>query len=112
MKGRALRVFCGPVGTGKSQALCQEALILALENSGRLGLIGAPTFPMLRDATQRQFFEMCDKAELEYEFDRAQNKVTFGNDSQILFRSLDNYDRLRGPNLAWFGIDELTYVAP
>jgi hypothetical protein len=29
--------------------------------------------------------------------------------SRILFRSLDQFERLRGPNLAWFGIDELTY---
>jgi hypothetical protein len=27
----------------------------------------------------------------------------------ILFRPLEYYDRLRGYNLAWFGIDELTY---
>jgi hypothetical protein len=29
--------------------------------------------------------------------------------STILFRPLDCFDRLRGYNLAWFGIDELTY---
>ena len=27
----------------------------------------------------------------------------------MLFRSLDEYERLRGTNLAWFGIDEMTY---
>ena len=30
--------------------------------------------------------------------------------SRILFRSLDEYERLRGTSLAWFGVDELTYV--
>jgi hypothetical protein len=29
--------------------------------------------------------------------------------SKIAFRSLDDYERLRGTNLAWFGVDELTY---
>src|SRR5260370_7094636 len=43
--------FSGPIGSGKSKALCHEALQLAYINNGCLGLIGAPTYPMLRDAT-------------------------------------------------------------
>jgi hypothetical protein len=31
--------------------------------------------------------------------------------SRILLRSVDEFERLRGTNLAWFGIDELTYTA-
>ena len=107
------KALCGPVGTGKSLALCVEALELAAINSGRLGLIGAPTLPMLRDATQRQFFDICERAGLRYEFNRADGRLTFlKNGSEVLFRSLDNFERLRGPNLAWFGIDELTYTEP
>jgi hypothetical protein len=34
------KTLCGPVGTGKSLALCQEAVSLAFTNPGRLGLIG------------------------------------------------------------------------
>ena len=30
--------------------------------------------------------------------------------STVLFRSLDEYEHLRGTNLAWFGVDELTYT--
>src|ERR1039457_4874149 len=44
--------FSGPIGSGKSQALCQEAIRMSYVNPGRLGLLGAPTYPMLRDATQ------------------------------------------------------------
>jgi hypothetical protein len=29
--------------------------------------------------------------------------------SRILLRAVDEYERLRGTNLAWFGLDELTY---
>jgi hypothetical protein len=31
-------------------------------------------------------------------------------DSKILFRPVEEFERLRGTNLAWFGIDELTYA--
>jgi hypothetical protein len=35
--------FSGPIGSGKSQALCQEAIKLSYLNPGRMGLLGAPT---------------------------------------------------------------------
>lgn len=102
--------FSGPVGSGKSQALCQEAIRLSYVNAGRLGLLGAPTFPMLRDATQAALFEILDKNQIPYEFNKGENFIVFTEvGSKLLFRSLDDYERLRGTNLAWFGIDELTY---
>jgi len=38
--------FSGPIGCGKSQALCQEAIRLSYLNPGRQGLIGAPTYEL------------------------------------------------------------------
>ncbi len=38
--------FSGPIGSGKSQALCQEAIRLSYLNAGRQGLIGAPTYSL------------------------------------------------------------------
>ena len=45
--------FSGPIGSGKSKALCHEALRLAHVNRGRMGLIGAPTYPT--DVNQTAF---------------------------------------------------------
>src|SRR5881409_1321989 len=45
--------FSGPIGSGKSQALCQEAIRLAYVNPGRTGLVGAPTYPT--DVNQTPF---------------------------------------------------------
>lgn len=102
--------FSGPVGSGKSQALCQEAIRLSYMNAGRLGLLGAPTFPMLRDATQAALFEILERCDIPYEWNKAENYIVFTEvGSKVLFRSLDDFERLRGTNLAWFGIDELTY---
>lgn len=79
-------------------------------NPGRMGLIGAPTFPMLRDVTQRTFFEVLELEEIDYTFRSTDRILTLHhNASQVIFRSLEDYERLRGTNLAWFGIDELTY---
>src|ERR1700689_3403657 len=31
--------------------------------------------------------------------------------TRILFRAVEEFERLRGSNLAWFGVDELTYTS-
>ena len=103
--------FSGPIGSGKSQALCQEAIKLSYVNAGRLGLIGAPTYPMLRDATQAAMFEILEANKIAYEHNKAENTLTIKDTgSRILFRAVEEFERLRGTNLAWFGLDELTYT--
>ena len=104
--------FSGPVGSGKSLALCHEAVHLTYINAGRTGLIGAPTYPMLRDVIQAAFFSILDENDVPYRFNKTTNTVRMPDiGSTVLFRSLDHYERLRGTNLAWFGIDEMTYCA-
>lgn len=103
--------FSGPIGSGKSQALCQEAVKLSYLNAGRTGLLGAPTYPMLRDATQGTLLEILERNRIPYEHNKAENVLVMKDTgSRILFRSMDEYERLRGTNLAWFGLDELTYT--
>jgi hypothetical protein len=104
--------FSGPIGSGKSQALCQEALKLSYVNPGRTGLLGAPTFPMLRDATQAALIEILERNKIPYEWNRAENFTLLKDTrSRILFRAVEEFERLRGSNLAWFGLDELTYTS-
>src|SRR5450631_1635635 len=65
--------FSGPIGSGKSQALCHEAIRLSYLNPGRTGLIGAPTYPMLRDATMAAFLETLDRNDIPHDVNRAEN---------------------------------------
>jgi len=103
--------FSGPVGSGKSQALCQEAIRMSYLNPGRTGLMGAPTFPMLRDSTQASLLAVLDENRIPYDVNKAENHLVFlDTKSKVLFRSLDDSERLRGTNLAWFCVDELTYA--
>jgi hypothetical protein len=80
-------------------------------NPGRLGLLGAPTYPMLRDATQATLLEILDGNGIGYEHNKAENTLLMKDTgSRILFRAVEEFERLRGTNLAWFGLDELTYT--
>ena len=109
--GARFKGFSGPIGSGKSQALCQEAIRLSYLNVGRLGLMGAPTYPMLRDATQAALLEVLDGNDIPYDLNKAENSLTMKDTgSRILFRPVEEFERLRGTNLSWFGVDELTYT--
>jgi hypothetical protein len=97
--------YVGGVGAGKTTAGALRALAWALDHPGSLGLIGAPTYPMLRDATQRAFFALLGE-DAGYTYHKSEGRLTLPNGSEILFRSLDEPDRVRGLNLAWFWLDE------
>src|SRR5258708_34859489 len=48
---------------------------------------------------------------IPYEYGKSENVLLLKDSgSKILFRPLDDFEKLRGTNLAWFGVDELTYV--
>jgi len=54
---------------------------------------------------------MIEDLKLEYEHKKTDAKILMGRSgTTILLRSLDNPERLRGTNLAWFGLDELSYT--
>jgi hypothetical protein len=67
---------------------------------------------MLRDATQAALLEILNRNRIPYELNRAdQCLVILETKSKILFRAVEEFERLRGSNLAWFGLDELTYTS-
>ena len=104
-----MRAFIGGIGSGKTMAGCAE--VFRPEYNGTTGAFIAPTFPMLRDATLRTFLDMCEAWEKQgapiiKEFRRGDMTVELETGTTILFRSADNPDRLRGPNLGFFYLDE------
>jgi hypothetical protein len=103
--------FSGPVGSGKSAALCFETVRQSYINGGRQGLLAAPTLGMLRDATLESLFTTLEVHDVDFELKKSDGELLLkAVDSTVLLRSLDEPERLRGTNLAWFGIDEMSYT--
>ena len=69
-------------------------------------MVVAPTYPMLRDATFRTFIELAQRGGVMASFNKSEMLVTLIDNKRVLFRSGDEPDRLRGPNLGWFYLDE------
>lgn len=97
--------YIGGIGGGKSFAGGVKALRWMTEHPGSLGVIGAPTYPLLRDTTMRTVFEIFPEA-LIASFNKSDGHLKLANGSEALFRSMDEPDRSRGLNLAWFWLDE------
>lgn len=74
------------------------------------GLVIAPTYTMIRDATLQTFLELITPADLIRDFSKSTMTMTLKNGTEILFRSGENPDRLRGPNIGWIWIDEAAYL--
>ena len=102
--------YVGGYGSGKTYALCHKAILLSAENQGLPGMIIAPTYPMLDDVVIRTMCEILDRHKISYKFHRTRNSLSTAWGGEIWFRSADNPDSLRGPNLPWVGLDEMSYI--
>lgn len=97
--------YVGGIGSGKTFAgACK---VIARFHRKELGLVAAPTYSMLRDATQRTLLALMDELGIAYEFRKGENALTVpATGHEIIFRSLDNPENLRGPNLDYAWVDE------
>jgi len=105
------KAYVGGYGSGKTHAGCHEAIKLSFINRGLPGMMLAPTYRMLEDATLPAFMEILDHAGIKYKFRASEGKLLLPWGSKVLFRSADNPAHLKGPNLAWVGIDEGALVS-
>jgi hypothetical protein len=123
--------FVGGVGSGKTFALLAKGLILAQQPKrgfwGPRGCVAAINYPVLKDVVLPQFLEMVEGTGLLLKYLSSEKKAlmvpyndagepdpglvkkrggTWVGASEILFRSLDQPNWMRGLELSWFGIDE------
>lgn len=113
--------FVAGIGAGKTRAGVVRALLASQGQIGgkpirtpNLGIITAPTYPMLKDATLRTFFDVAGNVGdgIIVSHNKSDNVVRLANGSEILFRSTDNPERLRGSNASWWFGDEAALYEP
>ncbi|VTS05287.1 Marine sediment metagenome DNA, contig: S01H1_C01699 (Fragment) OS=marine sediment metagenome GN=S01H1_03183 PE=4 SV=1: Terminase_6 [Tuwongella immobilis] len=98
------RGFCGGIGSGKSWVGAYD--LLARTRPGRLYLVVAPSYRTLRDATFRTFRSIAEHTGFWGRWHKSDFAVTLGNTAEVLFRSADNPESLRGPNASGVWLDE------
>ena len=99
----------GGVGSGKTYSIVIKTLLLIANNPGIFILIGAQTYPLLRDTTLREFLSVVPE-EIIVSFNKTQNHFIFKNGSEVIFRSFDDPNKLKSLNLGACGIEEMTDI--
>lgn len=117
----------GAVGSGKTIALCADAILLGLQQPGSRILIARNTVPSLRDTTEHEFLSLMNSIPEAKEgiqkktlydisdISRAgghTDRITLPNGTEFYFRSLDDWRKLMSFNLCAFYIDEASEVSP
>ena len=102
-----MRAFVGGIGSGKSYVGALDLIKRA--KPGRLYLVTAPTYPMLSDATFRSVSGLGAELGVIRPGDAKTSpppSIRLINGAEVLFRSTDNPETLRGPNLSGVWMDE------
>jgi hypothetical protein len=100
------RAFVGGVGSGKTYA---GAIEILRQPAHTKGLVIAPTYPQMRDASQATFFELCPSWLIK-SHNKSENITVLADGKKIYWRSADRPDGLRGPNLSWMWLDEGSFA--
>lgn len=122
MRKRSVKyaLFLGGIGTGKSLTGAHYALDRVLNNPETVGMIGANDYPQLYEATLPAFTDLLDEIGLDYvvgkqppkswkmksRFKRHSRVMSFTNGAQIILRSLERYNSIRGSQYGWAWCDE------
>ena len=99
----------GGIGSGKSTTAM--AKVVSRVARRQLGMVVAPTYKMLQDATLRTLFALLDQAGVPYTYNKGDHLITIPiTGHEIIARSAEDPDNLRGPDLDYVAVDELAYV--
>jgi len=114
LNSRALyRGFVGGRGAGKSYVGSLDLLLRAMSTpEPRLYAVYAPTYPMLRDSAWRSLLARAEALHCVRQVNRSELRLTLGNGSEVLCRSVDDPERARGTNLSGAWLDEASLMKP
>ena len=98
---KRFRAFIGGLGSGKTRCGAVDVL---RQPPHTVGAVVCPTYPMLKDTIVPTIQEGAK--DLIVEYNKADMVMTFAHGVKLLLRSSDQPERLRGPNLGFFWMDE------
>lgn len=102
-----IKLLVGGYGSGKTYIAALRGIYLSWLYSPLPGQIISPTYNMQHKTILPHLREICTKAEIDYTYKQQLGEFHIHDwDGMFWFGSGDKPDSLRGPNLAWAGIDE------
>lgn len=101
--------FVGGVGSGKTFAGAVKCLTMPRNSHG---MIVSPDYPMMTTTTMPAIRDLLRGTGLLVGESKKDRYLELVGGRIIHYRSAHDPNKLRGPNLGWFWIDEATYTKP
>ena len=102
-----IKLLVGGYGSGKTYIAAIRAIWLSYINSPLPGQLISPTYNMQHKTIIPHLRDICVRSGISYTYKQQLSEFHIHNwDGFFWFGSGDKPDSLRGPNLAWAGIDE------
>lgn len=99
--------------SGKSYVGAYDLIFRAMSERGRgrLYMVVAPTYVILQDASMRTVVQIAEELGVIKERWKQPPRLVLNNGSEIIFRSGDDPEKLRGPNLSGVWMDEASLMS-
>lgn len=108
-------VYQGGYGSGKTWVGSLLGIMLARKYPGSKGLVAAKDYVLLKNTTLVSYFEHLEamgyKSGRDYKFNKLDHKLTFSNGSEILFKDIDDPEKIKSLNLHWAEIEECSQIS-
>jgi PBSX family phage terminase large subunit len=110
-----IALYQGGFGSGKTFSGSLLGILLCYVYPGIKGLVGAQTFPLVRDTTLATYLELLKgfgyEEKVNYRYLKSEQKIEFRNGSEIYFKSLENPNKLKSLNLGFVEIEEMSDIS-
>lgn len=103
-------LYQGGFGSGKTWSGSLLGLTIALRYAGIVGLVGAQTYSLVRDTTLRMYIEHLENMGIKYTYKKSDSVLILQNGSEILFRHLEEPDKIKSLNLGFVEIEEMSDI--
>lgn len=104
--------YCGGYGSGKSAAAIARAMALKTEFKDCDVAYYLPTYPLIEDIAFRRFPDLCERKGWSYKLNRSSAYIEFPGAGRIVFRTMENPERIVGYEVAHSILDELDTLKP
>ena len=100
--------FCGGFGSGKTAAAIARAMALKAHFREQSVAYYLPTFPLVEDIAFQRFPELCERKGWAYQLRKGSSPfIEFPGAGRIVFRTMENPERIVGYEVAHSILDEL-----
>ncbi len=103
--------FIGGFGSGKTAAAMARAMMLKVMCRQHSIAYYLPTYPLIQDIAFERFPELCEKRGWAFKLNRQDAVMEFPGAGRIIFRNMEQPDRIVGYEVAHSLVDEIDTMA-